>query len=93
MPSNEYSQNLLLGDLMGPSVSGLDSLLRMPTGCGEQTMLSLAPDVFITDYLTATHQLTGSIKDKALKFMESGQFNVVKIQHHPRNTDYCAYLI
>merc|ERR1719234_1153186 len=25
-----------IGDLMGPTVNGLDKLLRMPTGCGEQ---------------------------------------------------------
>ena len=58
---------------MGPSVSGLDSLLKMPTGCGEQTMLGLAPDVYITDYLTAVNQLTGEIEDKALGYMEKGR--------------------
>ncbi|XP_067663894.1 CD109 antigen-like isoform X3 [Haliotis asinina] len=70
-----------IGDLMGPTVSGLDSLLRMPTGCGEQTMLGLAPDVFITNYLTATNQLTGDIEDKAIKFMESGYQRELTYQH------------
>lgn len=57
---------------MGPTVNGLDKLLRMPTGCGEQTMLGFAPDVFITNYLTDTHQLTSSIEEKAINFMEKG---------------------
>ncbi|XP_067660553.1 CD109 antigen-like [Haliotis asinina] len=78
-----------IGDLMGPTVSGLDSLLRMPTGCGEQTMLSLAPDVFIINYLTATNQLTGDIEDKAIKYMESGYQNELKYQH--RDGSFSAF--
>lgn len=62
------------GDLMGPTVNGLDKLLRMPTGCGEQTMIGLAPDVFVTNYLTATNQLTGEVEEKAINFMESGMY-------------------
>lgn len=57
---------------MGPTVNGLDKLLRMPTGCGEQTMIGFAPDVFITNYLTATNQLTSAIEEKALNYMEKG---------------------
>ena len=60
------------GDLMGPTVNGLDKLLRMPTGCGEQTMIGLAPDVFVTNYLQATNQLTGEIEEKAINFIEKG---------------------
>ena len=57
---------------MGPTVNGLDKLLRMPTGCGEQTMIGFAPDVFITNYLKATNQLSSDIEEKALNFMEKG---------------------
>ena len=57
---------------MGPTVNGLDKLLRMPTGCGEQTMIGFAPDVFITNYLTATNQLTSDIEEKAHNYMEKG---------------------
>ena len=57
---------------MGPTVNGIDKLLRMPTGCGEQTMLGFAPDIFVTDYLSATNQLTGAIEEKAIGYMESG---------------------
>lgn len=57
---------------MGPSIKGLDNLLQMPYGCGEQNMLNLAPDVYIVKYLGATDQLTYDIKDKAIGFMLSG---------------------
>ncbi|XP_060581140.1 CD109 antigen-like isoform X3 [Ruditapes philippinarum] len=70
-----------IGDLMGPTVNNLDKLLRMPTGCGEQTMLGFAPDVFVTNYLTATNQLTGDIEQKALNFLEKGYQRELTFQH------------
>jgi CD109 antigen len=60
---------------MGPTVNNLDSLLQMPYGCGEQNMITFAPDVFVTKYLKETNQLTPDIEAKALKYMESGEFN------------------
>ncbi|KAK3100069.1 hypothetical protein FSP39_014251 [Pinctada imbricata] len=70
-----------IGDLMGPTVNGLDKLLIMPYGCGEQTMLGFAPDVFVTNYLTATHQLSPDIEDKAVGFMEKGYQRELTFQH------------
>ncbi|KAL4230965.1 hypothetical protein ACF0H5_011338 [Mactra antiquata] len=70
-----------IGDLLGPTVNNLDKLLRMPTGCGEQTMLGFAPDVFVTNYLTATNQLTGEIEEKAINFMEKGYQRELTFQH------------
>ena len=59
---------------MGPTVNNLDKLLRMPNGCGEQTMLGFAPDIFVTNYLSATYQLSSEVKQKALGFMEKGMY-------------------
>lgn len=61
---------------MGPTVNNLDKLLRMPTGCGEQTMLGLAPDVFVANYLTSTHQLSSDIEEKAINYMEKGKLTL-----------------
>jgi len=44
----------------------------MPYGCGEQNMLTLAPDVYIVKYLTISSQLTNDIESKALGFMNAG---------------------
>nr|AVP12646.1 CD109 antigene-like protein 1 [Littorina littorea] len=70
-----------IGDLMGPTVNGLDSLLKMPTGCGEQNMLGMAPDVFVSAYLKATNQLSGDIAEKAIRFMEHGYQRELTYQH------------
>ena len=64
---------LLLGDLLGRALKNLDSLLAMPSGCGEQTMLQFAPNVYILAYLQSTHQLTPQIRDRAVAFLQGGE--------------------
>ncbi|XP_033103838.1 CD109 antigen-like, partial [Anneissia japonica] len=69
------------GDIMGPTMSGLDELLRVPSGCGEQNMIGFAPDVFIYDYLENTNQNNLEIKEKALRFMNIGYQKELTYQH------------
>ena len=57
---------------MLPSVDGLQSLLAMPYGCGEQTMLNFAPNIYITEYLKVAGKLTTDIQQQSKRFMESG---------------------
>lgn len=57
---------------MGPSINGLDSLLKMPYGCGEQNMLNFAPNIFITEYLTTTNNLDQNTFEKARNYMLKG---------------------
>ncbi|XP_059169319.1 CD109 antigen-like isoform X2 [Physella acuta] len=78
---SELARISAVGDLMGPTIAGLDSLLQMPTGCGEQTMLGLAPDVYVTDYLESVNQLNGDVKTKAIGFMESGYQRELTYKH------------
>lgn len=41
----------LIGDILGPSISNLAHLIKMPFGCGEQNMLNFVPNIVILDYL------------------------------------------
>ncbi|KAF3850306.1 hypothetical protein F7725_020025 [Dissostichus mawsoni] len=41
------------GDILGPSISGLGSLIKLPSGCGEQNMINFAPNIFVLQYLSA----------------------------------------
>merc|ERR1711959_77425 len=41
----------VVGDLLGPTLDGLSRLVRLPTGCGEQTMITFAPQIFVMNYL------------------------------------------
>ncbi|XP_061165105.1 CD109 antigen-like [Saccostrea echinata] len=62
----------VIGDLMGSSINGVDSLLRMPYGCGEQNMLNFAPNIFVQKYLTITNNLTPNLEKKAKEYMIKG---------------------
>jgi len=54
------------------TIDGLDSLIQMPFGCGEQNMIIFAPDVYITRYLKSSGQLKPEIMAKAEKLMLTG---------------------
>ena len=68
-----YGYISISGDIMGPTIQNLKSLLRLPTGCGEQTMTSFAPDVFVYNYLKSSNQLTKEIADTAIDYMQRGE--------------------
>ncbi|KAK2565842.1 C3 and PZP-like alpha-2-macroglobulin domain-containing protein 8 [Acropora cervicornis] len=69
--------NTTVRNLIGPAVStlisgGLENLLRMPMGCGEQTMMFLAPNVYVLQYLSKTKQVTADIESRAYEMIQSG---------------------
>ncbi len=69
------SEKLLLSitpSLVAQSINGLDNLLRLPTGCGEQNMVKLAPDIEVLHYLDATDQLNPEVRAKAEYFITTG---------------------
>ncbi len=53
-------------------VEGMDSLLRMPFGCFEQTSSSTYPDVLALDYMKRTNKLTPEIHAKAEGYIATG---------------------
>ncbi|KAG0410788.1 hypothetical protein HPB47_012086 [Ixodes persulcatus] len=60
------------GDIMGPAVQNLDSLVRVPTGCGEQNMIKFTPNVYVLDYLKATGKHEEDIEKKAVENLKTG---------------------
>ncbi|XP_063596596.1 alpha-2-macroglobulin-like protein 1 [Penaeus indicus] len=60
------------GDLLALSIENLGSLIPMPYGCGEQNMVTFAPNVFIMQYLRATGQDTPENTEKILESMKIG---------------------
>ncbi|XP_052246732.1 CD109 antigen-like [Dreissena polymorpha] len=72
VPDSQKIQVSAIGDIMGPTLKNLKSLLRLPTGCGEQTMTSLAPDVFVYKYLNTSGQLTPDVAEMALHYIQQG---------------------
>ncbi|XP_069677480.1 CD109 antigen-like isoform X2 [Periplaneta americana] len=70
-----------VGDILGPSIQNLDSLIKMPFGCGEQNMLNFVPNIVVIEYLKNTNQLTQAVEGKALKFMETGYQQELTYRH------------
>uniref|UniRef100_S4RNV9 Alpha-2-macroglobulin domain-containing protein n=1 Tax=Petromyzon marinus TaxID=7757 RepID=S4RNV9_PETMA len=62
----------IYGDIIGPSLTGLDQLIQMPYGCGEQNMINFAPGIYIRIYLDVSRQTTPDIAAKSLNYMNSG---------------------
>ncbi len=53
-------------------VEGLDSILRMPMGCFEQTSSSTYPNVLVLDYLKTTKQAAPEAQMKAEEYINLG---------------------
>nr|XP_039256381.1 CD109 antigen-like [Styela clava] len=70
------------GNILGNALSNLGNLLKMPSGCGEQTMVSFAPDVYISLYLDKTGQLEGETKQKSEDHIRGGFINELRYQRY-----------
>jgi uncharacterized protein YfaS (alpha-2-macroglobulin family) len=57
---------------MSQVVEGMDSILRMPNGCFEQTSSSTYPNVLALDYMKRTKKLTPEVHAKAEGFIANG---------------------
>jgi CD109 antigen len=64
------------------TIEGLEGLIQMPFGCGEQNMIVFAPDVFITEYLKASGQLKSEIMAKAEMLMITGYQRQLTYRHN-----------
>jgi CD109 antigen len=65
VPDSERYYLAISGSYMAQTISGLDRLIRMPFGCGEQNMILMAPGVYVAKYLIATNQMKPEIMAKA----------------------------
>uniref|UniRef100_A0A7N6BLX1 CD109 molecule n=1 Tax=Anabas testudineus TaxID=64144 RepID=A0A7N6BLX1_ANATE len=91
-----------VGDLLGPSISGLDSLIQMPYGCGEQNMINFAPSIYILQYLRATKQpaddlaslLSSSGYERELSYQRAdGSFSAFGDQDSSGSTWLTAFVL
>lgn len=69
------TQNLLVKiypGVVSQVVEGLDSILRMPFGCFEQTSSTTYPNVLVLDYLATTGQTSPEVQFKAEEYINLG---------------------
>ncbi|KAG7166857.1 CD109 antigen-like 2 [Homarus americanus] len=51
----------VIGDVLGPAVTDLHNLLELPTGCGEQNMAKLVPNIVLMEYPKNKNQLSDAM--------------------------------
>ncbi|NXP06284.1 CO4 protein, partial [Thinocorus orbignyianus] len=65
------------------SLTGVEKLIKVPTGCAEQTMVKMAPAVYAIEYLDASQQWTNfnpEKKGEAIGMIEKGYIRVLQFQ-------------
>ncbi|XP_053958661.1 pregnancy zone protein-like isoform X2 [Anastrepha ludens] len=72
VPDSEHIEVSVIGDLLGPLLNNLDRLLRMPSGCAEQTMSTLMPNYLVLKYLKNINKLTPALETRILQHLETG---------------------
>ncbi|MCK5797435.1 MAG: hypothetical protein KAI47_09650, partial [Deltaproteobacteria bacterium] len=65
---------------MGQTIKGMESLLRRPYGCFEQTSSSTYPNVLILDYLRRTKQVRPKITARAKAYIEEGYQKLIHFE-------------
>jgi len=66
--------------LMSQAVEGLDSILRIPNGCFEQTTCSAWPNIMVLNYLRESEQLTPEIELKARDYVNQSYQRILTFE-------------
>ena len=72
IPGSAGTRVVLTGSYLSQTIEGLEGLLQMPFGCGEQNMILFAPNVFVAKYLEETGQVKPEVMVKAEHLMITG---------------------
>jgi CD109 antigen len=70
-----------IGDILGPTISNLDSLVSVPCGCGEQTLILMVPSILVYDYLKSVDKMTEKMETKIKNCISIGYQNELTFQH------------
>lgn len=72
----------VVGDLLGGTIKNMGSLIRLPSGCGEQNMLHFVPNIVILNYLKSTGQIKPKIEKRAKDYTEKGYQRQLTYRHN-----------
>ncbi|XP_028995599.2 CD109 antigen-like isoform X2 [Betta splendens] len=80
VPGSRRAEAAVVGDILGLSISNLDSLVQLPLGCGEQNMIHFAPSLYILQYLDRSTLDSVEIRSRALTFLAEGYVRQLSYQ-------------
>lgn len=67
--------------MLGSTISNLGSLVRVPTGCGEQNMIYFVPNIVVLQYMRSIDRLEPELEKRALENMRSGYQRELTYRH------------
>lgn len=72
-------------------INGMENILKMPSGCFEQTSSSLYPDILVLKYLEENNLDNKEIKEKALNFISKGYQKLLTYEVSGEKGGYSLY--
>ncbi|KAF7655787.1 hypothetical protein LDENG_00050910 [Lucifuga dentata] len=72
VPGSQRAHVAVVGDILALSINNLDSLVQVPSGCGEQNMIHFAPSIYVLKYLNMLPKEYKELKARALGHMRAG---------------------
>ncbi|MDK2827028.1 MAG: antigen [Methanolobus sp.] len=81
VPDSEKILVSFTPSIVAQSISGVDDLLGMPYGCGEQNMMLFSTDVEVLRYLKATGQDNPEVRAKAEMYIITGYQRELTYRH------------
>ncbi|XP_066457150.1 alpha-2-macroglobulin-like protein 1 [Eleutherodactylus coqui] len=72
VPGSAVAMFSVVGDLMGSALQGMEQLLQLPYGCGEQVMAMSVPNIHILDYLASANLLSEEVKKQGTAYILHG---------------------
>jgi hypothetical protein len=81
VPGSEQLYVDIFPAFLAQAVQGMDSILKEPNGCFEQTTSSAWPNVLVTQYMKDTKQITPEIELKAETLMSTGYQRLLTFEH------------
>ncbi|EDW28614.1 GL19279 [Drosophila persimilis] len=81
IPESTSIEVSAVGDLIGSVLGNLESLILLPTGCGEQTMVHFVPNLMVLRYLGRLRQLTPEMELRATNNLALGYQRLLYYRH------------
>uniref|UniRef100_A0A182QMM5 TEP1-F n=1 Tax=Anopheles farauti TaxID=69004 RepID=A0A182QMM5_9DIPT len=88
-PGTRKIEFVLTPNILTSVLDNLESLLSVPTGCGEQNMMRLVPIVLVLDYLTSLGTANKQLTDKATGLLRTGYQN--QMRYHKPDGSFAVF--
>jgi len=91
IPGSLHAKLTLFKDVEGQLLNGIESMLREPSGCFEQTSSTTYPNVFILKYLRQAGRSNPDIEKKAMEYIENGYKRLIGFETSEKGFEWFGH--